>query len=262
MHLHIEPYAGLEAAARFLADARVAGAAGERLPAALRPRNLDQGFAVQQRIAEILQRERHNPAIAWKSALPTVDKLLTAPIYASTVFRADAGPVPVRSAGPVRIEPEIAFELKRDLPPRPQPYTEADVDAAIGGARLALEILGCRYAEPEKATPPELLADHMFNEGLVLGPYLASPDDAPLEVDITVQADNDTPQVLTGVHPNRSPKAGLYWLADALRGAGLGLKAGQHVITGSYAGYVDVPAGKDLKIGFGNLGTLAVRFAA
>ncbi|HEX7749494.1 MAG TPA: hydratase, partial [Bordetella sp.] len=51
------------------------------------------------------------------------------------------------------------------------------------------------------------------------------------------------------------------WLVEFLRGAGRGLKAGQHVITGSYAGYIDVPADKDLKIGFGNLGTLAVRFA-
>ncbi|MGN6580891.1 MAG: fumarylacetoacetate hydrolase family protein [Bordetella sp.] len=256
-----ESYAGCDAAARFLIKARQAGMAGERLPADLRPGNLGQGFAVQLRTAELLEKEHRDPALAWKSALPSADRASTAPIYASTILQADAGPVTMPVVdGKVRIEPEIAFEIKRDLPARPQPYTEAEVDAAIGRARLALEILGCRYARPDDASASELLADHMFNHGLVLGPDIASPDAAPVEMDIVIRADGDAPQSYAGVHPNKSPRAGLYWLVEFLRGAGLGLKAGQHVITGSYAGYIDVPAGQDLKIGFGSLGTLAVRF--
>lgn len=257
-----ESYAGCDAAARFLIKARLSGVAGERLPIDLRPQTLSQGFAVQLRTAELLEKEHQNPALAWKSALPSADRASTAPIYASTVMQADAGALKMPVVdGKVRIEPEIAFEIKRDLPARPQPYSEAEIDAAVGRARLALEVLGCRYAGPDDASASELLADHMFNHGLVLGPYIASPDAVPVEMDIAIQADNEASQSYAGVHPNKSPKAGLYWLAEFLRGAGLGLKAGQHVITGSYAGYIDVPAGKDLKIGFGDLGTLAVRFA-
>ena len=260
--IELEPYAGSDAAARFLIKARQSGVAGERLPADQRPHNLGQGFAVQLRTAELLEKEHRDPALAWKSALPSADRASTAPIYASTIMQADAGPLKMPVVdGKVRIEPEIAFEIRHDLPARPQRYSDAEVDAAIGRARLALEILGCRYARPDDASASELLADHMFNHGLVLGPYIASPDMAPVEMDIAIQAGGDAPQSYAGVHPNKAPRAGLYWLVEFLRGAGLGLKAGQHVITGSYAGYIDVPAGKDLKIGFGSLGTLAVRFA-
>jgi 2-keto-4-pentenoate hydratase len=265
MTIRIEPenYAGCDAAARFLIKARLSGVAGDRLPVDLRPQNLGQGFAVQLHTAELLAKEHGNPAGAWKSALPTIDRASTAPIYASTIVQADAGALamPKTKDGQVRIEPEIAFEIKQDLPARPQPYSDAEVDAAIGRARLALEILGCRYAAPDDASASELLADHMFNHGLVLGPVLASPDLAPVEMDITIQANDEAPQSYAGVHPNKAPRAGLYWLVEFLRAAGVGLKTGQNVITGSYAGYIDVPAGKDLKIGYGNLGTLAVRFA-
>lgn len=74
--------------------------------------------------------------------------------------------------------PEIAFELGRDLPARDAPYGPAEIDA-IGSARLALEILGCRYTAPEHAYLSELLADHMLNAGLVLGPQIASPGRRP-----------------------------------------------------------------------------------
>ena len=265
MTIRIEPesYAGCDAAAHALVNAILSGTAIDRLPADQRPQTLGQGFAVQLRCAELLKQEHQNPVAAWKSALPSGDRASTGPIFASTVAHADAGilHMPVVD-GKVRIEPEIAFEIKHNLPARPQPYSDAEVDAAIGGACLALEILGCRYKNPDEVTPSELLADRMFNHGLVLGPHIASPDLAPVEMDIAIQADGGAPQHYAGVHPNKAPRAGLYWLVEFLRGAGLGLKAGQRVITGSYAGYIDVPAGKDLKIAFGTLGTLAVRFAA
>jgi len=182
-----------------------------------------------------------------------------APIYASGTADAAAGPV-ASSTDVVRIEPEIAFQLARDLPPRDTPYTEAEIDAAVGDARLALEVLGCRYASPEHASLPELLADHMFNQGLVLGPRISSPDAAPGCMTLTLTVDGVEVEQHAGIHPNDRPKAGLYWLANFLREQGLGLTAGQHVITGSYAGFLDVPANKDVELTYGDLGVLKVRF--
>ena len=105
-------------------------------------------------------------------------------------------------------------------------------------------MLGCRYALPEHASLPELLADHMFNQGLVLGPRIASAD-APASMTITLSVDGQDAEQHAGIHLNGRPKAGLYWLANFLREQGAGLRAGQHVITGSYAGFLDVPAGRD-----------------
>ncbi len=64
-----------------------------------------------------------------------------------------------------------------------------------------------------------------------------------------------------GHPPERSPQGRLYWLANFLREQGLGLRAGQHVITGSYAGFLDVPANRDLELAYGDLGVLRLRFS-
>lgn len=258
MRIEIEDYPGCTEAARILIAAREAGVAGPRLPAACRPQTQGQAFAVQQRTAQLLRETRRDGIGAWKSALPSPEKTVVAPIYASTV--ALAGRLSA-STQVVRIEPEIAFELTRDLPARAEPYSPAEIDAAIGGARLALEVLGCRYAAPEHASLPELLADHMFNAGLVLGPRIASPDAAPASMTITLSVDGAEVEQHPGIHPNGHAKAGLYWLANFLREQGLALAAGQHVITGSYAGYLDVPANRDLELAYGDLGVLKLRFA-
>ncbi|WP_313388495.1 2-keto-4-pentenoate hydratase [Achromobacter aegrifaciens] len=260
MQIRIEDYPGSLEAARYLVAARESGIAGPRLPADCRPQSLNQAFAVQQRTAQLLLEKHQDDIGAWKSALPTPEKSVVAPIYASTIAYAEAGPVAARTQT-VRIEPEIAFEIARDLPARPEPYTESEVDAAIGGARLALEVLGCRYAAPEHASLSELLADHMFNQGLVLGPRIASPHDAPGALSITLSVEGVETEQHAGIHPNDRPKAGLYWLANFLREQGLGLRAGQHVITGSYAGFLDVPANRDLELAYGDLGVLRLHFS-
>lgn len=260
MQIRIEDYPGCLEAARYLIAARESGVAGPRLPAGCRPQSLGQAFAVQQRTAQLLLEGRQDGIAAWKSALPSPEKTVVAPIYASTVAYAEAGPIAART-DVLRIEPEIAFEIAQDLPTRAQPYTEAEIDAAIGGARLALEVLGCRYASPEHASLPELLADHMFNLGLVLGPCIASPHAAPGSMSITLSVDGAEIEQHAGIHPNDRPKAGLYWLANFLRGQGLGLRAGQHVITGSYAGFLDVPANRDVELAYGDIGVLRLRFS-
>jgi 2-keto-4-pentenoate hydratase len=59
---------------------------------------------------------------------------------------------------------------------------------------------------------------------------------------------------IDGQHPNADPLVPLYWLANFLSSRGVGLKAGQIVITGSYAGVIDVPLGQALMLRYGDLG--------
>jgi 2-keto-4-pentenoate hydratase len=67
-------------------------------------------------------------------------------------------------------------------------------------------------------------------------------------------------QEFSGVHPAGNPRAPLYWLVEFLRNRGQGLRAGQAIITGSYAGSPDVPLHEDISVSFGQLGELHVRF--
>lgn len=57
---------------------------------------------------------------------------------------------------------------------------------------------------------------------------------------------------------NGDPRLPLYWLAEFLRSQGTGLKAGQAVITGSFAGAIDLPFKRPAVLRYGNFGELAL----
>ncbi|MFM0632701.1 2-keto-4-pentenoate hydratase [Paraburkholderia xenovorans] len=251
-----------EKAASILVAARRQGTQVERLPVELRPSTVDEGFAIQRKVSDALESRTG----AWKCALPSADKAIAAPIYADLIYRSvecsfSAGPV----QSTVKAEPELACYLTRDLPPRRYAYSEAEVLDALGDVHLALELLGSRYSHPASLTFPELLADGLFNAGLVIGPRVefveaARPDDLPAEFVISLTAAGKTSVSFAGRHPDGNVVSPIVWLANFLRERGLGLQAGQAVITGSYAGVLELPLGRQLQIGFGALGTLPIRF--
>lgn len=251
-----------EHAARILVAARRQGTPVERLPVELRPVNLDEGFTIQQQVGNQLGWH----AGAWKCALPPAGKIIAAPIYDAVIHRGAQCRIralPGQSC--VRAEPELACLLARDLPPRPEAYGEAEVLDALGNVHLALELLGSRYAHPEPLTFPELLADGLFNAGLVMGPRVqlregATPADLPVEFSVSLTRAAENTVSFAGRHPDHSVLAPIVWLVNFLRVRGLGLQAGQAVITGSYAGVLELPIGCELHIGFGDLGTLPILF--
>ena len=110
-----------------------------------------------------------------------------------------------------------------------------------------------------------LLADGLFNAGLVIGPRVEFPDGAAshdLRAEFTTgpTSAGETPVSREGRHPDGNVLSSIVWLANFLRERGLGLQAGQAVIAGSYAGALELPLGEQLHIGFGALGTLLIRY--
>ena len=61
-----------------------------------------------------------------------------------------------------------------------------------------------------------------------------------------------------GRHGDGHPLRPLYWLANFLAARGEGLRAGQVVTTGSYAGAIDVPLDQSLTVTYGDLGQVAI----
>jgi 2-keto-4-pentenoate hydratase len=251
-----------EKAASILIAARCQRTQIDRLPDELRPSTVDEGFAIQQKVSDAFGRETG----AWKCALPTAGKVIAAPIYANLIYRGvecafSAGSLP----STVKAEPELACFMKRDLPPRSDAYSEAEVLDALGDVHLALELLGSRYSHPASLTFPELLADGLFNAGLVIGPRVelsdgATPDQLPAEFTLSLTAAGEAPVRIEGRHPDGNVLLPIVWLANFLSERGLGLQAGQAVITGSYGGVLELPVGRQLHIGFGALGVLPIRF--
>jgi 2-keto-4-pentenoate hydratase len=247
-----------DAAARYLVAARRSRTPGARLPAEYRPRDFNEAFAIQGRVGALLDA----PIGGWKCALPTADKVIVAPIYASGITAGSACTAPSKG-GTVRVEPEIAFVLGHDLPPRAGRYSSDDMRTAIAQVRLSLEVLGCRYAEPDTASFLELFADGLFNDGLCVGPEVRGRLARDLS-GCVVTVDGPGGRMLRheGRHPDGDPLMALCWLGNFLAERGSGLTAGQVVITGSYAGVLDLPIGTELRIGFGDLGAMSVEFSA
>lgn len=248
----------VEGAARELVSARLTGRRLARLPSAYPPHDFEAALQAQRVVGALLQ-ER---IAGWKCALPPPGKMIIAPIYGSVIADGPRWRLPV-PGHKARLEPEVALVLAHDLPPRNWPYEEAEVRAAVGSVRLALELLDCRYADPAQVSFTELLADGLFNAGLFLGPEVVGGLASELgQVAITLEVDGTPAQHLDGRHPDGDPVRPLHWLANTLRERGEGLERGQVVITGSYAGVLEVPSDARLRIEFGELGSIAVQLSA
>jgi 2-keto-4-pentenoate hydratase len=248
-------------AARHLLAARRARQPGPRLPESCRPTDIEDALAIQQRVQQLLG----VASGGWKCSLPTPERPVAyAAIFAPAIARVSPCRV-IAHGGRTPIEPEIAFVLGRDLPARATPYSEAEVRAAIAETRLVLEILDSRYADPSGLTFPELLADQVSNQGLFVGPALDGALSRPLEgFAIAIDGPAGPLHRRDGRHPDGHPLRPLLWFANflATRAEIGGLKAGQIVTTGSYAGALEVPIATPISVTAGDLGAIRVELVA
>ncbi|MCH1930291.1 hydratase [Shewanella sp. A25] len=253
-------------AATELAHRRSFGITGPLLDAALRPQNFEHAFAIQQAIAEQFKTEQNNPIQGWKCLIQTAEKTVVAPIYRKDIYQQGINsesscPLYASDKGLARVEPELAFAIAEPLLPRQQAYSEAEIDAALGNTHLALELIKSRYENPSEANHFDALADGLVNQGLWIGPVLAAPEGTSLDsFEIKVEVAGAEPLIKQGVHPNGSPKAGLYWLVNFLSSQGIALMPGQFVITGSYAGVIDLPFDTPCQLQYGELGQFSLSF--
>lgn len=240
----------VDQAARLFLHARKTRTPGPRLPESCRPADADAALAIQHRTLELLGEKTGG----WKCGIPTPNGVMLAPITASTIFRMPLCAVPGPKA---TIEPEIAFVMGRDLPPRGTAYTDEEIRDAILEPRFVLELLDTRFAAKGEASFFEILADCYNNWGLFVGPVVPNALSLPLE---SLHAKIATPAatIFDGVraHPSGHPLKPFLWLARYLNGRGEGLKAGEIVTTGSYAGIVEVPIGQPLHVELEGIGVI------
>lgn len=239
-------------AAQLLVAARRSHTPGPCMPEACRPTDTNDALAIQNRVLEILG----ETVGGWKCGLPNAAGPIVAAIPASAILRSLPCAVPGAKG---LIEPEIAFLMGRDLPPRATPYSDAEVRAAIAEPRMVLELITTRFADKASATPPEILADAFNNHGLLIGPVIPDALDHPLEtLHVTITTASGALFDKVHPHPSGHPLKSLTWLVHFLNGRGEGLKAGQIVTTGSYAGIVEAPLGVPVHVQLGGLGALDV----
>jgi len=159
-------------------------------------------------------------------------------------------------------EPEFAFVLGRDLPPRATPWTRAEVLDAVTALRLALEVPDSRYADFVHAGEAQLVAESACANDLVLGPVVTADWRSLDLVDHAVRAEvvGRYRRGGTGAAVLGDPRIALVWWANELSTIGETARAGQVVITGTCMKSLEIQEGDHVRADYGVLGSIEARF--
>jgi 2-keto-4-pentenoate hydratase len=259
-------------AARLLWNCRVSGTAIEALPEALRPRDAAAGHAVQAELPGVAGQR----VVGWKIAATSaagqahiqVDGPLPGRILDSFVH--PVGATLTLAGNRMRVvEPEFAFRLGADLPPRTAPYTAPEVLAATASLHPAFELPDSRFADFARAGKAQLIADDACCGRFAFGP--AAPEDwrttdlADHRVQATVQGAQGSVRYIRegqGRALLGDPRTALTWLANELSALGIGLRAGDWASCGTCMVPLEVLPGDRVQADYGAFGRIEISLSA
>lgn len=251
-------------AAELLLEARRGRRPIEALPADCKPGSLDEGYRVQDAFVELSGKAVAGYKIGATSERAQSFLEIDAP-FAGCVLHGDLHGSPATlPAGDFifrLIEPEFAFRLGRDLPPRGAAYDSDEVADAVECLHPAIELVTSGLENWRGQGAAALIADNGVDGGLVLGPACADWRGLDLPGHAVSLAVNGAPAG-DGVGANAlgDPRAALAWLANHLSKRGRGLEAGAVVTTGVVTPFVELEAGDSAVADFGPLGQVQLTF--
>jgi len=154
-----------------------------------------------------------------------------------------------------KIEPEIAFIMKRDLS---GPVTAAQAGLAVEGAVAALEIIDSRFRD-FKFTLPDVIADNTSASRFVLGTRVVPVDRLDLgNLGIVLEVNGVVRECASSAAVLDNPLRSLAFLATMLSRRGESLRAGQIVLSGGATAAVAFDAGQVVRASIEEIGTVEV----
>lgn len=222
--------------------------------------SIEKAYAVQDRVASMLNWFGEVAPTYWKSGGPGKEKaILHAALPPDGVLASpgDASDLLLFAPG---IEAEIALRLGRDVTPNiSDQLTYANIDDLIDSMTVAIEVVDSRWFEGPDAPAMLRLADQQSHGALVLGewqPY-ARRNWAAQTCRIRIGTQED--QVRQGTHAYGDPTWAVpEWLRHATR-KGATVAAGTVVTTGTWCGILPVERGERIVVEFERLGEVAIR---
>ncbi len=157
-----------------------------------------------------------------------------------------------------KAEGEIAFILKKDL--TGPGVTNADVLAATEYVVPCFEVVDSRI-ENWNIKIEDTVADNASCGLFVLGDTPISPDSVDFEnCEMTVEKNGVVISTGIGSAALGSPVNCVTWLANTLGEFGIGLKAGDVILSGSLVPLEPIQAGDDMRVSISGIGSTSVRF--
>jgi len=251
-------------ASRTLQTHRHAGTKLEGLPFEQRPRDRDEGYAIQALIAA----QSAHPLFGWKIAATStagqqhinVDGPMAGRILAETVI-ADGGATSLKGNEMLVAEPEFAFRMRTDLGPRSVAYTIPEVLDAVDTLHPAIEVPDSRFADFVSAGAPQIIADNACAHEFVLGPAATCDWRA---IDLVEERPVITRRGERFIGHGRNvlgdPRVALAWLVNELSGLGITLRTGEVATTGTCHVPLTIQPGDTVVADFRALGRVSVSF--
>ncbi len=157
-----------------------------------------------------------------------------------------------------RIEGEIAFVLKADLPG--PDVTPEQVLAATDYVVPALEVIDSRIKD-WKIKLPDTIADNASSARVVVGTDHLSVQGLDLaNVEMVFEKNGEEIGRATGEAVLGHPANAVAWLANTMHSLGVTLNAGDLIMPGALTAMTPVQAGDTIKATFSSLGSVSVRF--
>jgi 2-oxo-hept-3-ene-1,7-dioate hydratase len=260
----------IAAAAETLLEAERSGVQCGLLSLAHPGMTLDDAYAVQ---AALVARKRAAGArvIGWKIGLTSramqqalnIDTPDSGVLLDNMLF-ADGAAIPAGRFIQPRVEAEIAFVMQAPL--SGANVTRADVLAATGHVAPALEILDTRILRADPATGrariiTDTVSDNAANAGIVLGDARHAVDAVDLRwIGAIVTRNGTVEETGLGAGVLNDPVTAVLWLVHRLARYGMGIEAGQILLSGSFIRPVEAPPGSRFHADFGAFGSVSVTF--
>ena len=166
--------------------------------------------------------------------------------------------IPMDSLIQPKAEGEIAFLMNKDL--MGPGLTAADILAATEGVMACFEIVDSRIND-WKIKIQDTVADNASCGVFVLGDKLVDPKKVDLALcGMVLEKNGEIVVTGAGAATMASPVNAMVWLANTLGRLGIGLNAGDIVLSGALGAMVPVQAGDSLRCTIGGIGGCSVRF--
>ncbi len=170
----------------------------------------------------------------------------------------DGAAIPAETLIQPKAEGEIAFVLKHDL--TGPGITAADVLRATEGVMACFEIVDSRIKD-WKIKIQDTVADNASCGVLVLSDRMVDPRGLDLRTcGMVLEKNGEVVVTGAGAATMNSPVNAVVWLANTLGRLGIGLKAGEVILSGALGAMVPVRAGDNLRVAINGLGGCSVRF--
>jgi 2-keto-4-pentenoate hydratase len=247
-------------AAEILKAARLENRVIDTIPEDVRPTNLKDAYAVQDKLVDLLGWE----VGGWFCACtnPVIQGILSlrepyyARLFTEYIF-AEPASLKASDYPPIVLECEFGFRLGKDLPRRAAPYVREEVEAAISEVHPAIEVVAGHLEDWPKQDVWSVIADNGTDGALVYGAGTQDWRGLDLvDMPVSLEINGKTERVGRGENVLGDPLEAFVWLANARSRDGNGLKAGDIHNTGTATDIIWIEPGDTAVASFDGLGAV------